>query len=214
MHTSLQSMAQLTMTTTADVTEIVLWREALAESSRPTYSDIMVKVVSIALRQHPNINATWQNEQVVLLPDIHIGIATAVDDGLVVPVIRNADRKSLFTIRDEAAALTQLARTGQIASEEVSGSTFTVTSLGGQGIDAFTPIINPPESAILGIGRITQVPAPGETSLIWRKIITLSLTIDHRSIDGLPGAAFLATCVNLLTEPQQLINDPHGATPV
>jgi pyruvate dehydrogenase E2 component (dihydrolipoamide acetyltransferase) len=212
MHASLQSMAQLTLVTTADVTEVVAWRSSLDASARPTYTDIVIKAGALALRRHPDINATMQEDQVVLLPDVHVGLATAVPGGLVVPVIKDADRKSLEEIRDEAADLVSRARGGTLGREEMSGGTFTVTSLGGQGIDAFTPIINPPEAAILGVGRIADTPVPAttpvrsDTGVVWRKAITLSLTIDHRVIDGSPGAAFLATIVELLSQPDQLIS--------
>jgi pyruvate dehydrogenase E2 component (dihydrolipoamide acetyltransferase) len=135
------------------------------------------------------------------LPDIHIGIATDVPGGLVVPVLRNADRKSLRQITGESASLIQRAREGLLRVEEVSGATFTVTSLGGQGVDAFTPIINPPEVAILGVGRILEQPARGaDGDLVWRHVVTLSLTIDHRVIDGAPGAAFLASVAGALAD--------------
>jgi pyruvate/2-oxoglutarate dehydrogenase complex dihydrolipoamide acyltransferase (E2) component len=194
MHASLQSMAQLTLVTTADVTGLVAYREQTQDGLRPTYTDMVVRAAAIALRQHPGVNSTLDGDRIRSQPDIHVGIATDVPGGLVVPVVRNADRKSLRQIAAESAALIRRARDGGLHIEEVTGATFTVTSLGGQGIDAFTPIINPPEVAILGAGRIVEQPARGaDGELVWRQLITLSLTIDHRVVDGAPGAAFLAS---------------------
>jgi pyruvate/2-oxoglutarate dehydrogenase complex dihydrolipoamide acyltransferase (E2) component len=194
MHASLQSMAQLTLVTTADVTDLVAYRERLAGELRPTYTDMLVRAAAIALRRHPGVNSTLDGDRIRSRPDIHVGIATDVPGGLLVPVVRNADRKSLRQLAAESAVLTRRAREGVLRIEEITGATFTVTSLGGQGIDAFTPIINPPEVAILGVGRIVEQPARGaDGALVWRHVITLSLTIDHRVVDGAPGAAFLAS---------------------
>jgi pyruvate dehydrogenase E2 component (dihydrolipoamide acetyltransferase) len=205
MHSSLQSMAQLTLVTTADVTELVAYRRELVDEPRPSYTDMVVKAAAVAIRQHPIINSTLDVEGLRLLADVHIGIATDVPGGLVVAVLRHADRKSLGQIAAESASLTRRARAGDIRVDEVTGSTFTVTSLGGQGIDAFTPIINPPEVAILGVGRITEQPVrDGDSGLVWRQVVTLSLTIDHRVIDGVPGAAFLTAVVALLGDPGRL----------
>lgn len=158
MHDSLATMAQLTLTTTADVTELARRRERVAAEPRPTYTDLLIFAVAQALREHPRVNATVDGDRIRLIPDIHIGIATAVDGGLMVPVIRDADRKSLATIVGERRQLVARTRVGDVGADEISGSTFTVTNVGGYGVDSFTPIINPPEVAILGIGRIVDQP--------------------------------------------------------
>ncbi|WP_205739539.1 dihydrolipoamide acetyltransferase family protein [Georgenia sp. SYP-B2076] len=202
MRSSLQSTAQLTLVTTADVTDLVEYRETL--EARPTYTDFVVKAAALALREHPGLNATIDGDRIHLLPDIHVGVATAVPDGLVVPVIRHADAAPLARIAEESAALVAKVRAGTFGAEDVTGSTFTVTSLGGQGIDAFTPIINPPEVAILGVGRIVDQPARDGDGLLWRKVVTLSLTIDHQAVDGAPGAAFLETLDEFLASPEML----------
>ncbi|WP_226925040.1 dihydrolipoamide acetyltransferase family protein [Georgenia thermotolerans] len=202
MHESLQSTAQLTLVTTADVTELVEYRESLER--RPTYTDFVVKAAALALREHPRLNATIDGDRIRLLPDVHIGIATAVPDGLVVPVVRHADTMPLARIAEESAALVAKVRAGAFGADDVTGSTFTVTSLGGQGIDAFTPILNPPEVAILGVGRVVDQAARDGDALVWRKVINLSLTIDHQVVDGAPGAAFLQTLGELLGRPEQL----------
>jgi pyruvate dehydrogenase E2 component (dihydrolipoamide acetyltransferase) len=204
MQSSLRGMAQLTLTTTADVTDLVAYRDRWADQPRPSYTDMVVKAVALALRRHPMLNATVEGDHIRLLPDVHIGIATALEEGLLVPVVRDPDRKSLGQIAAESAALIERVRSGQFGVDQVTGGTFTVSSLGGLGIDAFTPIINPPEVAILGIGRIVDQPARDGDRLVWRKVITLSLTIDHRVVDGSPGAAFLATVSALLADPIEL----------
>ena len=198
MHASLQSMAQLTLVTTADVTDLVTHRSGLARQPRPTYTDFIIKAVAVALREHPGLNSTLEGDQIRILSNVHIGMATATESGLVVSVIRNADAKSVGQIATESAAVAERVRAGTFAGEDVSGSTFTVSSLGGQGIDSFTPIINPPEVAILGLGRIVDRATRAADGVAWRKEITLSLTIDHQVVDGAPGAAFLATIVELL----------------
>ena len=203
MHASLQSTAQLTLVTTADVTDLVAQRDVL-DDPRPTYTDLVVRAVALALREHPRLNAVLDGNEIRLLADIHLGVATALDDGLVVPVVRNADRKSLEDIARESAELIRRVRSGTFSSDDVSGSTFTVTSLGGQGIDAFTPILNPPEVAILGVGRVVDRPVRQDQGLTWRKAMTLSLTIDHRVVDGAPGADFLQTLSKLLASPPSL----------
>jgi pyruvate dehydrogenase E2 component (dihydrolipoamide acetyltransferase) len=204
MHSSLRDMAQLTLTSTADVTDLVAFRHNWSEEPRPSYTDLVAKAAGLALRRHPMLNATVEGDHIRLLPDIHIGMATAVEEGLLVPVIRHAAEKSLRQIAAESALLVEQVRSGQFGVDQVSGGTFTVTSLGGQGIDAFTPIINPPEVAILGIGRIVEQPARDGDRLVWRQVMTLSLTIDHRAVDGYPGAAFLATVGELLGDPVRL----------
>lgn len=205
MHASLQAMAQLTLVTTADVTDLVTVRQGLDQEHRPTYTDFIVRAAALALCDHPHLNATLEGDTIQLHSGVHIGIATAVEDGLVVPVVRDADQKSLQALADESARLVDKVRAGDFSIEDVSGSTFTVTSLGGQHIDAFTPIINPPEVAILGIGRIVEQPVRAGDGLAWRNVITLSLTIDHRAVDGAPGAAFLETVAELLGRPQTLV---------
>ena len=202
MHASLQSTAQLTLVTTADVTDLVAYRDTL--EPRPTYTDFVVKAAALALREHPGLNATIDGDRVRLLPDVHIGVATAVPDGLVVPVVRDADTVPLAQIARTSAELVAKVRAGTIGADDLSGSTFTVTSLGGQGIDAFTPIINPPEVAILGVGRILDQPTRDGDGVRWRKAITLSLTIDHQVVDGAPGAAFLETLAEFLGSPELL----------
>ncbi len=203
MTESLHSMAQLTLTVKADVTELVGLREVLSArwNTRLSYTDFLVKAVALALREHPILNSTLIGEEIVIHDEIHIGVAVALEDGLIVPVVRNADRKSLVEIHQTVQDIAERARQGTISVDEVTGSTFTITNLGMYGIDAFTPIINPPEVAILGVGRIFEELAPLGGQVAVRSRMVLSLTIDHRVVDGAPGAAFLQTVARFLEHP-------------
>ena len=133
-----------------------------------------------------------------------MGVAVALDDGLIVPVVRDAAAKPLADLSTEVSDLAEKVRTNSARPNEVSGSTFTVTNLGAYGIDAFTPIINPPEVAILGVGRAVEVPTRHGDDVAWRQMITFSLTIDHRAVDGAPGAQFLQTLADIIADPAAL----------
>jgi len=203
MMESLHSMAQLTLTTRADVTELVGLREILSQrwNVRLSYTDFITKATALALKEHPILNSALVGEEIVLHEDVHIGVAVALEEGLIVPVIRHADRKSILEIHQTVQDLAERARKGELSVDEVTGSTFTVTNLGMYGIDAFTPIINPPEVAILGVGRILEELSLVNGQVAARSRIVLSLTIDHRIVDGAPGAAFLQTVVRYLEHP-------------
>lgn len=201
---SLQSTAQLTLTTEADVTALVQARAELKAQSGITYTDLVVKAVAVALVEHPRINVRWAGDTIELLPEINIGVAVALDEGLIVPVVKQADKLSLVSLSGEIKRLGELARSGRLADADLAGGVFTVTNLGMYGIDAFTPILNAPESAILGVGRIREQIARHEQGLRWRQMMTLSLTVDHRVIDGAPGAAFLQRVCQLLAAPDVL----------
>jgi len=202
---SLQSMAQLTLTTQADVTELAAAREALTArwGQKVSYTDLLIKAVAVALQDHPLLGAKLRGDEIVL-PDegeIHIGVAVALDDGLIVPVVRRAGRLTVLEISEQVKTLAQEARENQLDVDEVTGAAFTITNLGMYGIDAFTPIINPPEVAILGVGRIVETLTWRHGQVVPRAKLTLSLTLDHRVVDGAPGAAFLQTLVQLLEHP-------------
>lgn len=210
MHASLQQMAQLTMSMEVEMDEAVKLRTALvdewaAEGVRPGYTDLVIKAVAKALLLHPRLNATFSPSGIELLGDIHIGMAVAVDDGLLVPVIRAADRAPLRDIASESSRLASLAREGKLGPDDMAGATFSVTALGMAGVDFFTPIINPPNVAILGVGRIRDaVRWEGDRPARCSQL-TLSLTIDHRAVDGAPGAAFLLAVRDLLQSPYRLL---------
>ena len=204
MHQSLQTSAQVTLITEVDVSALVQLREEWKQQFSLTYTDLVVKAVARALKEHPRLNAWIEGEQIRLVQAIHIGVAVALDEGLIVPVVRDADRKSLWEIAQETQQLALRAREGTLSREEVMGSTFSVTNLGMYGIDAFTPIINPPESAILGVGRINEKLVRVPPGAEWRHVMTLSLTFDHRAVDGAPAAAFLQTTGKHLENPAEL----------
>ncbi len=201
MSESLQSMAQVTLLTEADVTETVRLRERLKQRYDLSYTDIIVKAVAVALKEHPLLNATLVGEEIQLLTEIHIGVAVALEDGLIVPVVRDADKKTLQEIAQETKRLAEGARAGTLTVDEVTGSTFSITNLGMYHVDGFTPIINPPEAAILGVGRIVEKPAIYQGEIAKRALLTLSLTFDHRLVDGAPAAAFLDRVRELLETP-------------
>jgi pyruvate dehydrogenase E2 component (dihydrolipoamide acetyltransferase) len=209
---SLSTMAQVSMNTTADVTELKATREAMGArwGRKPSYTDFLVKAVVVALQEHPLLGATLEGDEIVLPAEYNVGVAVALESGLIVPVVRNADRLSLVEIGDRVKDLAERARQNDLAVEEVTGGTITITNLGMYGIDAFTPIINPPEVAILGVGRIVQQLALVDGQVLARDVMSLSLTVDHRIVDGAPGAQFLQTLVALLEHPALIFAGKEG----
>jgi len=191
MWQSLQATAQLTITSEVDVTALVTRRRETAQEFPLTYTDLLVEAVASALRAHPRLRVTVDGDAIQPQEAIHIGVAVALDEGLIVPVIRDADRKSLADIAGESRALAEQARAGTLGVDAVQGGVFTITNLGMYGVDAFTPILNQPQVAILGVGRIVQKPAVHDGQIAIRSMMTLSLTFDHRIVDGAPAAAFL-----------------------
>ena len=198
MHQSLQGSAQLTITTEVDVTQLIDRRQEVRQDFNATYTDFIVQACAHALRQHPRMNAQLEGDIIRANNAIHVGLAVALDEGLIVPVVRDADKKSLKDIAAEAKTLAEKARASQLKLEEVSGGTFTVSNLGMYGVDAFTPIINTPQSGILGVGRIVEKPVILRGEITKRSMMVLSLTFDHRVIDGAPAGAFLRTVADLL----------------
>jgi pyruvate dehydrogenase E2 component (dihydrolipoamide acetyltransferase) len=210
MVTSHHSTAPVTLTTTIDATELVSLRhqwKLASESSGdlvPSYTDLFAKLAAMALVKHPVLNSRWEDDRIVMAEGIHIGIAVDTDAGLLVPVVRDVPRLSLKELSIRSRDLIDRARQRKLAASELQGGTFTVTSLGALGIDAFTPIIHYPECAILGIGRIRRCPVVIDDQIVIRDQVTLSLTFDHRITDGVPAARFLQTL-------SALIENPRGA---
>jgi len=195
MHASLRDSAQITITAQTDVTPATELHARLKPDFGPTYTDLLVHAVARALLRHPRMNARLEGDEIVTPAEPAIGIAVALPDGLIVPVIHRAARKALREIAAESKALAERARAGRLRLEEVSGGTFTITNLGAHGIDAFTPILMPGETGILGAGRIAEQPAAYRGAIALRAMMTLSLTFDHRVIDGVPAAEFLRTVI-------------------
>jgi pyruvate dehydrogenase E2 component (dihydrolipoamide acetyltransferase) len=201
MWESLQRTAQLTLTVEADATALVALRSHLIPAARvfghrpPTYTDLLVFIVARTLKEHPLLNSSLVGEgasrEIAVWDAVNMGVAVSLDRGLLVPVIAGADRKPLQAISQELADLAERARAGRLGMAELEGGTFTLTNLGQVEVETFTPIINPPQAAILGVGRIMKKPAVVDDAIVVRQQVSLSLTFDHRVVDGMPAGAFL-----------------------
>jgi pyruvate dehydrogenase E2 component (dihydrolipoyllysine-residue acetyltransferase) len=197
MHQSLQASAQLTITSEADVTDATEFRSRLTREFDFSYTDLMIYAVARALMRHPRMNARLDGAEITIAPKANVGIAVALEEGLIVPVVRAAETKSLRDIAIESRALGEKARAGHLKLEDVTGGSFTITNLGTWGIDAFTPILNPGETGILGVGRIIDKPAVYRGEIVRRAMMFLSLTFDHRIVDGAPAAEFLQSVIEI-----------------
>jgi pyruvate dehydrogenase E2 component (dihydrolipoamide acetyltransferase) len=203
---SKQTTAAVTITTTVDATNLVNLRrqfKAVLETGEDSigYTEIVVKLTALALEKHPMLNSRWAGDQIQLWRSVHIGIAVDTDSGLKVPVIRDVPQLSLRALAACSRALAERARNGTLTAAELSGSTFTVSNLGQLGVEIFTPLINPPECAILGLGRIQSVVAVENKQFVERDRMFLSLTFDHRIVDGAPAARFLQTLGRFIENP-------------
>jgi pyruvate dehydrogenase E2 component (dihydrolipoamide acetyltransferase) len=219
MTASARTTVPVTLTTEADATELARTREALrtealaADATPPSYTDCLVKLVAVALSEHPALNASLEGEQLVQHDAIHIGVAVDTPRGLLACVLRDVPGKSLRTLAAESAPLIAAARAGTVSPDALRGGTFTVSNLGAYEIDAFTPVINLPECAILGVGRIVSRPVvvDEKTGLIAaRKMVALSLTFDHRVVDGAPAARFLQRVKQLVEQPTVWVDRRSG----
>lgn len=190
-----------------NASRLMAWREQLLKrpGDKVTYTDLLVKLVAAALRRHPRLNVSWDGGKLALRQEIHIGLAVAVEDGLVVPVIHGADTGSLSEIARQRAELVARAQAGKLRPVDISGGTFTISNLGMYGVDAFNAIINQPQAAILAVGRIAErvVPLNGQPAI--QPMMVLTLSCDHRAVDGARGAQFLSTLAELVEEPLGLL---------
>ncbi len=206
MHASLQEMAQLTLFMDADLDAVMADRESRqGDASVPGFTDYIIAAAARALRLHPIANSQVTAAGIELLTDINVGLAVSLDDGLMVPVVRNTDSLSLAALGVETKRLAGAARSGSLALADLEGGTFSVSALGMFGVDGFTPVINPPNVAILGVGRLRDdivLDSSGAMSSVKR--LTLSLTWDHRVLDGAPAAQFCQSIVQLLADPVAL----------
>ncbi|MGI8827632.1 MAG: dihydrolipoamide acetyltransferase family protein, partial [Chloroflexota bacterium] len=164
-------------------------------------NDLLIKVIASALREHREVNAGWENDTIVRYGRVNVGVAVAVEDGLVVPVVRDADAKSLGAIARESKTLIDRARTGKLTPNDYEGGTFTISNLGMFGIDQFTPVINAPEACILGVGAIVQKPVVDDGNVVVRDRMRITLSCDHRVVYGAEGARFLQTVREKLERP-------------
>lgn len=207
MLASHHATAPVTLTTTADATNLVNLREQCKAAASagtdlvPGYTDFLVKLTAIALQKHPRLNARWDGERIEESAAIHIGVAVDTDAGLLVPVLRDVPALGLKQLSALSRELLERARQGKLGAKDMQGGTFTVTNLGAFGVDAFTPIINYPECAILGVGRIQRRAVVVGELVVAREQVTLSLTFDHRIVDGAPAARFLLTLCGLIENP-------------
>lgn len=170
-----------------------------------SYNDLVIKAAALALRRHQAVNAWWMEDHIRYHGDVHIGMAVAVEDGLITPVIRFADHKGLLVISAEARALADKARKRRLTPEEYTGATFSISNLGMLDIDEFTAVINPPETAILAIGRIAEKPVVVNGVVESRRLMRVTMSCDHRAIDGATGARFLQTVKMMLENPLAML---------
>ncbi len=207
--TSLGPVPHFFLTAEADMERAAEAREALNRGregeARVSFNDIIIKATALALTRHPACNAWFQEDHIRRWRDVHIGMAVAIEDGLITPVIRHADRRSLAEIGAAARELAERARSRRLKPEEYTGATFSISNLGMFGIDQFTAVINPPEAAILAVGSITPKPVALEGQMTVRRRLRLTLSCDHRVIDGATGAAFLQTLTGMLENPLAML---------
>ncbi len=196
------------LTSEVDMERVAEARQAMLAAGsevKVSFNDIIIKAVATALRQHPACNAWWQDDHIRYWHEVHIGMAVAIEDGLITPVIRHADRKTLREISAEARDLSGRARERRLTPEEYTGSTFSISNLGMLDIDEFTAVINPPESGILAVGRIVEKPVGHAGAIALRRRMRLTMSCDHRVIDGATGARFLQTLKAMLENPLALV---------
>ncbi len=207
MHASLHNTAQLTMFTEVDVTEMIRFRDMVREEYKKddavkiSYNDIIILATSRALKHHPILNSTLVGEEILLHDSVHMGFAVALSEGLIVPVLRDTDKKGLFEIANEARELARKAREGTLTIDEVTGGTFTISNMSMFQVDGVTPILKSPETGILGIGRVKAKPAVCNGEISIRSMMFLNLTFDHQIVDGAPAAEFLQTVARYLENP-------------
>jgi pyruvate dehydrogenase E2 component (dihydrolipoamide acetyltransferase) len=213
MASSAQAAARVTLFLDADFSEAVRFRRQLEPEfarlgvEKLPWDAVIARAAALALSEHKRVAAQWVDGQGLREADgVHIGVAVSLEpEGLVVPVLRDADRRSLRELSKQLVDLVNQSRANRLGPAEMQGGVFTVTNLGGYRIDGFTPIVNPPETAILGVGRIADKPVVENGAIVAKTMCTLSLSFDHRVVDGAPAAAFLARLAELLERPYALL---------
>ena len=205
MSESAHTAPTVNFTISVDMTNLKALREELKSERSITYTDLIVKVTSLLLLEHPYLNCSLDGEEIILRNYVNMGVAVALEDGLLVPVVKNAHMKKLGVISDEIKDLSYRAKTNQLLTDEIEGGTFTITNIGMFGIESFTPIINQPESAILGVNAIIDTPVVVGGCVCTKPIMKLSLTADHRTVDGAVAAMFLARLKEMLEHPLKIL---------
>jgi pyruvate dehydrogenase E2 component (dihydrolipoamide acetyltransferase) len=195
------------LTMEIDMDKAVEARKSINELSpvKISFNDLVIKAAALALRQHPKVNSAWMGDKIRQYQHIHVGMAVAVEEGLLVPVIRHADQKNLSTIAQEAKDFGAKAKNKQLQPSDWEGNTFTISNLGMFGIEEFTAIINPPDSCILAVGGIKQTPVVKNNQIVPGQVMKVTLSCDHRSVDGAVGSAFLQTFKSLLEDPIRML---------
>ena len=195
------------LTTEVNMDACVSARTQLNEisPSKISYNDLIVKACALALRSNPGVNVSWLGDKMVYHGAIHIGVAVAIEDGLVVPVVKDADQKSLLELKEEISDKAVRAKDRKLALEEMQGNTFTISNLGMYDIDQFTAIINPPDACILAVGSIVKKPAVVNDQITISQRMRITLSCDHRAVDGATGAKFLQTVKSLLEQPVTML---------
>jgi pyruvate dehydrogenase E2 component (dihydrolipoamide acetyltransferase) len=206
MMKSIHGMAQANHRMKVDMTEVIRFREKLkADGIKVSFNDILVKVVSKALLDVPIMNSSLTDEGILMKDFVNLGMAVAVENGLLVPVINDADLMTIQDISQVSAELINKTKSGKLQPDEYKGGTFTITNLGMFDIDEFTAVINPPEAGILAVGKIDKVPVVENDTIVIRPVMMLSLTYDHRIVDGAPAAKFLQRVKQIMQNPYLLI---------
>jgi pyruvate dehydrogenase E2 component (dihydrolipoamide acetyltransferase) len=196
------------LTADYDVTSLMSIRQQMVEltGTKVSLNDFIIRAIALALRHHPNVNASWGEDAITQHGEVHVGVAVATQDGLITPIVRNADQKSVSEIATEVRALADKAKNRKLKPEEYQGSTFTISNLGAWGIEEFTAIINPPNAAILAIGTAEARPvADANRQIVVRDRMKVTMSCDHRIIDGASGAEFLKTLRQYLEQPLRLV---------
>jgi len=195
-----------------DASGLIEWRKHIGHSIekrvgiKPTFTDLLVKIIGFALRDHPRVNASWADGNIQWNQEINVGIAVAVDDGLIVPVVHRADGASLSEIATRRSDLIERARQKKLRPDDISGGTFTITNLGMYNVDAFDAVVNTPQAAILSVGRIADRVVPVDGQIVVRPMMVLTLSLDHRVVDGARAAQFLDDLVHLIEDPLGLLS--------
>ncbi|HEX9069565.1 MAG TPA: dihydrolipoamide acetyltransferase family protein [Ktedonobacterales bacterium] len=209
---SMQNAPHFYITMSVDTTRLAELRERINDyakaqpgAAKVSYNDLIVKACAMALARMPQVNASFDGDRIVRHHHINIGVAVALDDGLIVPVITDADRRGVLDLAHESTRLVEAARTGKLTPADIQGGTFTVSNLGMFGVEEFTAVINPPESAILAVGVIEPTAVVEEGQVVVRDRMKLTLSVDHRALDGATGARFLAEVRGLIEQPMGLL---------
>lgn len=195
-----------------DASMLIEWRKRVAPKIekrigiKPTFTDLLVKLIGFTLRDHPRLNASWADGNIQWNQEINVGLAVAIEEGLIVPVIHGADGASLSVIATQRADLIERARQGKLRPPDISGGTFTLTNLGMYNVDAFDAIVNTPQAAILSVGRIAERVVPVDGEVVIRPMMVMTLSLDHRVVDGARAAQFLDDLANLIADPWGLLS--------